>query len=130
MENSVEEKVASILDDIRNKIEIYLQWCESPIERLLLLAFIENSITSLSFTVSSEDTAHLPTLSDEYGLELAPAGLHWIEINELIIQKDRKFLRRLIPQYPINDEFENVSYRIDFALFWPRTDGDMVISGN
>jgi len=73
--------------------------------------------------MSSEDTVRLPTLSDQYGLEQVPAGLHWIEINELKVQKDRKLLRVLIPQYPVNDQLENVNYRIDFALFWPRTDG-------
>ncbi len=35
MEQTVEQKLASIQDDIRDKIQVYLQWCESPIERLV-----------------------------------------------------------------------------------------------
>jgi very-short-patch-repair endonuclease len=118
MEANVREELENLVDDIQSEIEVFLKWCESPIEQLLLLTFIKYERPNFEFDSPAKENERRPVLQHEFG-PLVPQSLYWHRSRKA----GQRSLCQLIPQFHIRDEFERVIYRIDFALFHARTDG-------
>lgn len=69
-----------------------------------------------------ESPEGLPRLKTAYG-EVVATGLEMVdEVSREFQCKDNRCLR-VIPQFPVKDEEGDTVYRLDFGLFWPRSDG-------
>ena len=129
MEEETKRRLEKILDLIRTKIEVYLAKCESPIEKFFLLNYFETILDSQTAkwfkptAINENEPFFIYKDYEEFG-KFYPSGLRWFEINN---QEIRKFIDpleyELYPQFEVIDERTNKKFRVDFALFYPRTDG-------
>jgi|GEM_PF-1197022 len=139
-EDIVEKKLQSLLEAVESQVRTYLQWCESPAERLLLLEFM--SLPGVQpagcsgearperirmFSGGILDSANgLPVAESEHG-EWVPTGLVWLDErtqHRVFYHEKKSECCRLLPKFRVKDnETGEVVCCVDFALFWPRGDG-------
>ena len=132
MKDSFEIRLNKVLILIRKKIETYLELCESPIEKMFLINYFEiifDSQTAKWFNFKPNNKIKTGPYfqyeeNEEFG-KFYPTGLRWYEINNIKIRLLVDPLEyELYPQYEIRDDLNKIKYRIDFALLYPRCDGN------
>jgi very-short-patch-repair endonuclease len=102
--SDVDVRLAHMLGRLEKRIQALLKLCESPIEQLLLLTFIEQYCI------------------DGNGY-IGPKSISWTDrwqAGRLGTDGSVLFCE-LHPQYVIHDR--NISYRLDFAMFYDRVGG-------
>lgn len=129
MKNPVNERLATILTMLQKKIETYLALCKTPEQEMFLLSYFQSIIDGntarwFSYSLEEKTGPYFEYEDDEHGAKYFPSGLRWHETNNTKIRSVVNPLEyELHPQYPINDEFGGFAFTIDFAFFYPRTDG-------
>jgi very-short-patch-repair endonuclease len=113
MEPNVEIMLSQVLDNQRESFIHLLNLCGSPIERILLLAFLKQNYLDDIGYIGTDCLVWIDSHAATYGQK-----------NEL----RRVLYRRLEMQYVIREQNPpmglNVNYRLDFALFYERSWGD------
>jgi very-short-patch-repair endonuclease len=128
MSDIVEQRIDRVISLVHSKIKTYLELCESPIEKMFLLNYFETIFDSMtaswfSYGLTEQNKPFFqypdPIEDDKY----YPDGLKWYEPNNIRARRAiSSHLIELYPQYEIKDDNGKVKYRIDFAIFYPRTD--------
>jgi hypothetical protein len=136
LEERVEKQLQSFMGDLEGQVRTYLQWCESPIERLLLLEFMRLPGAQPTRCVGAPDPERIGMFSgglldSAKGLPVgegdsgswAPTGLAWLDgmqHHRLFYNEEESECCRLIPKFRVNDEESGVSFNVDLAFFRPR----------
>lgn len=111
MEKNISAKLTQILTNQRKSIEKLLDLCGSPIERILLLGFIEQHVINGGGWIGTDCVV-------------------WPD-SHFIVQGQRTgrkvLIRRLDMQYIVKEHNPfgtDINYRLDFALFYERNWGE------
>jgi hypothetical protein len=140
-EDVVEKKLRDALVQMENRIRSYLDWCKSPLEKLVVLEFLRLPGAEITWCRDRGDsdsiracsggfldsTDGLPILKTDMGA-CFPAGLVWLESwarRRFFHDQRESKCCRLVPQYDAKDqESGEVIGKVDLAVFWPRADGE------
>lgn len=128
MVQRVNARLGEILGLIESKMKTYLEICETEAQQLFLLNYFYNILDShsakwFSYGLEEQEGPYFQYDNDEFESKYYPSALRWYEINNPAIRKAVEPLEfELYPQYKVFDETKNKEYKIDFALFYPRTD--------
>ncbi len=128
MEDNINIRMEGILKLMKTKMNTYLLKCESPIEQLFLLNYFElilDSETAKWFDINStkeNDPFFVYEDNEDFG-KFYLTGIRWCEYNhidcrEIIAPREYE----LYPQFELIDDRTKKKFRLDFALYYPRTD--------
>lgn len=125
IENKIEEGISKAVQIYKNKFNALIEVCESPIEKLFFVDFInfyiENSISLYNVSFLSKPTSdhygnslsNYPTEIDNsiFVIKIPPGYIYGL----LISHKFYSFSFKIIPQFEV-DISDKTSYRLDFAI--------------
>ncbi len=134
MSASIEQRLDRVTSLVNNKIKAYLDLCESTNEKMFLLNYFETIFDSLtaswfSYGLVEQNKPFFQYPDSVEDDKYYPDGLKWYEPNNIRARRAiERHLIELYPQFEIKDENSILKYRLDFAIFYPRTDesGDKI----